>query len=305
MTTRRTRLSVTVLLIAAAFGVSGCANPAPSAPAASTFDSPDQAAAALFEAVQKDDQPALVALFGPESQELIWSGDAAADREGRDRFIERYTKMHRIGLDSENRTALVIGAENWPFPIPLTNAGGRWRFDTGAGKAEVLYRRVGRNEMNAIATCEELAAAEKEYFLRPHDGQPAQQYAQHMVSREGKRDGLFWQSAGDEESPIGSLLAFAGAEATAKDAREGRVPFHGYFYRLLKSDGAASFLVDGRMTRGFAFLAYPAEYRSSGVMTFVVGADGVVYEKDLGADGMTQATALTGVTVDGTWQPAR
>ena len=304
MTSRSIAIIGLVALVTSVAG--SCSKPAPQPAAQSAFDSPAQAGAALFEGVEKDDQPALLVLFGPNGKELIWSGDAAADRESRERFVDRYRKMHRIGFDSENRTALIIGAENWPFPIPLTNAGGKWRFDTDAGKSEVLYRRIGRNEMSAIATCEELAAAQKEYFSKPHDGQSAHEYAQHMVSSSGKHDGLFWESTTDtEDSPIGTLLAFAGAEATAKEAHEGRAPFHGYFYRLLKSDGTTSFIVDGKMTRGFAFIAYPSGYRSSGVMTFLVGPDGVVYQKDLGADGMSQAAELTGIALDRSWQPVR
>jgi hypothetical protein len=297
---------VASIAAAVALGLSAatCSKP-PEPPAPqSTFDSPSQAGAALFEAVQKDDAAALQAIFGPDGKDLVSSGDAAADHDLRQRFIDRYRKMHRIGLDADSRTALIIGAENWPFPISLTQDAGKWRFDTAAGKAEILYRRIGRNERGAIDTCEALAAAQKEYFGRPHDGQPARQYAQHMVSHDGRHDGLFWTSDGREESHVGSLLAFADAEATAKEAGQGRMPFHGYFFKLIKSGDGRSFIVDGKLTN-FAFLAYPAEYRSSGVMTLVVGSDGIVYQRDLGADTLSVAGSMSSVLLDGSWSRAR
>jgi len=288
---------VTFVLLA----VGGCAKPPAALPPPSAFDSAARAGAALFEALQKDDQPALLAMFGADGKEIFSSGDASEDHESHDRFIQNYKRMHRIGLDSENRTALIIGSNNWPFPIPLVNVDGKWRFDTASGKDELLYRRVGRNENSAIQTCRELVAAQKEYFGKPHDGQPAHQYAQHFVSKVGKHDGLFWQSAGVEESPIGPLLAFASAEEISREAHEGRMPFQGYYYRIVKSDRVGSYIVDGRMTRGFAFLAYPAEYRSSGVMTFLVGPNGIIYQKDLGADTVSQAGAIQSFEIDTSW----
>jgi Protein of unknown function (DUF2950) len=290
-------ISILVLICADA-----CTKPPAAPPPPSAFDSAAQAGAALFEAFQKEDQPALLAMFGADGKEIFSSGDASEDHDSHERFIQNYKKMHRIGLDSENRTALIIGANNWPFPIPLVNESGKWKFDTPAGKNEVLYRRIGHNENSALQICRELVAAQREYFGMPHDGQPAQQYAQRFVSNAGKHDGLFWQSSGGvEESPIGPLLAFASAEEVSREAHEGRMPFQGYYYRILKSGGARSYIVDGRMTGGFAFIAYPAEYRSSGVMTFIVGPNGIIYEKDLGADTVTQAGAIRTFEIDSTW----
>jgi hypothetical protein len=289
----------------------GCAKPAAPAVVQRTFESPAAAAAALFDAIQKDDQVALLAVFGPAGRELIQSGDPAEDKDSRAKFIEHYQKMHRIGLDANSRTALVIGAENWPFPIPLVNKDGTWSFDTEAGKREVLYRRVGRNEEDAIQICQQLVQAQREYFAAAHDGDTTHQYAQHFVSTPGHHDGLFWQdSDGGHESPIGPLLAFAGSEVAAKAEGAGRVPFHGYYFRILKAQGkdmpggAKSFIVNNRMTGGFGFVAYPAEYRSSGVMTFVVGPDGTVYQFDLGADGATRAKAMTELNHDANWSAA-
>jgi len=282
--------------------VTGCSHkPLPPAPP-SFFSTPAQAGAALFEALQKDDQPALLAMFGPDGKEIVSSGDAVEDHNSRERFISSYSKMHRIGLDAENRTALIIGVNNWPFPIPLIDDSGKWRFDTEAGKNEVLYRRIGRNENSAIQICRELVQAQHEYFNKPHDGNPPRQYAQHLVSNEGKHDGLFWKSSnGVEESPIGPLLAFAGAESASKEAHQGRMPFQGYFFRMLKSGNGKSYIVNGRMTGGFAFIAYPAEYRVSGVMTFMAGSDGIIYEKDLGGDTLSSASTLTDYGPDSSW----
>ena len=291
--------------------LSGCGkSPAPPA-VQTTFNSPASAAAALFEATQKDDQSALLALFGSDGRELIASGDPEEDKASRERFVESYQKMHRIGLDAENRTALFIGAQNWPFPIPLVNKDGQWSFDTEAGKREVLYRRVGRNESAAIQICQELVAAQKEYVAATHDGDAIHQYAQHFVSTPGRHDGLFWQAGnGDAESPIGPLLAFASSEITSKAEGAGPTPFHGYYFRMLRAQGkdmpggAKSFIANGHMTGGFGFLAYPAEYRSSGVMTLVVGPDGIVYQMDLGADSVTQAKAMTEVNLSALWTRA-
>lgn len=295
-------LSASVLL-------TGCAQPPAAPPAERTFASPAAAADALFDATQKNDEAALVAILGPDGLDLIVSGDPAEDKASRENFVQKYRKMHRIGLDAEDRTALFIGAENWPLPIPLVNTDGKWTFDTAAGKREVLYRRVGRNETMAIQIVQELVAAEREYFASGHDGAPAHEYAQHFVSTPGHHDGLFWQAGnGDAESLIGPLLAFAGSEIAAKAEGAGRVPFHGYYFRMLRAQGgdmpggAKSFIVNGRMTGGFGFLAYPAEYRSSGVMTFMAGPDGVVYQNDLGGEGAAQARATTELNINAAWK---
>ncbi len=302
------RLAVTPVLFAATASLAGCTQKPPAPPAKLMFDTPATAGAALFDAAQKNDDAALLQVFGPDAKDLVSSGDAAEDKTSRENFVEKYQKMHRIGLDGENRTALIVGAENWPFPIPLVENGGKWSFDTDAGKNEVLYRRIGRNEASAERTCQELVAAQREYFAKTHDGDTTHQYAQHLVSTAGKHDGLFWEAVkGDDESPIGPLLAFANSEAEAKEAHTGPVPFQGYFFRMLRAQGASvpggakSYIVNGKMTGGFAFLAYPAEYRSSGVMTFIVGPDGVVSQKDLGPDTTTQAKAVTAFDVDTTW----
>lgn len=292
MTNVTVRSSVVCLAVAALAAFPACSSPSKSAPTSErTFDSAAAAGDALFEATLRNDEAAMDAVLGPDAKDLVSSGDATADQNARDNFVAKYRQMHRIGLDRERRTVLYIGAENWPFPIPLVEHDNQWEFDTASGRQEILFRRIGRNEASAIQICEELAAAQEEYFAKSHDGGAPREYAQHFVSSPGKHDGLFWATTGDEaESPIGPLLAFATSEATSKEAHNGPTPFHGYYFRLLKAQGAAapggarSFIVDGKMTRGFAFLAYPAEYQSSGVMSFLIGPDRIVRQRNLGPD---------------------
>jgi hypothetical protein len=308
------RWKVCVLAVFSTAILTCCSAPPASPPPAAqkTFDSPWEAGDALFAAIQKDDQAAMLGVLGPDAKELISSGDPAEDKDSRDNFLKKYQQMHRIGLDADNRKALVIGSENWPLPIPLVSADGKWRFDTDAAKSEILFRRVGRNENAAIRICRELVAAEKEFFAATHDGDPIHQYAQHIVSTPGHHDGLFWQSAtGEAESPIGPLLAFAGSEITAKAEAAGPVPFNGYYFRMLRAQGASApggvkaYVVNDHMTGGFGFLAYPAEYRSSGVMTFMAGKSGIVYQQDLGKDTTGLARGMTEFDPDSTWEPTK
>jgi Protein of unknown function (DUF2950) len=204
----------------------------------------------------------------------------------------------------------VIGAENWPFPIPLVNNHGSWYFDTDAGKDEILFRRVGENEIAAMEACTALVDAQKAYFARP-TGALSKQFAQKLVSEEGRHDGLYWHGAYDEfASPISPLIANAAAHEPGSAAGFDPVPFHGYFFRILKSQGphapggAQNYIVNGKMTGGFAFVAYPAEYRSSGVMTFIVDESGTIYEKDLGPNTEKVAEAMNAYDPDSTWKHA-
>jgi len=258
-------------------------DPQPSPPQAGqeTFPSADLAAHALVNALHKDDQAALLKILGGDAKSIVSSGDDAEDKADRASFVAKFKRMHRFVMEPDGTTTtLYIGAENWPTPIPLVHKGDSWYFDTAAGKDEILYRRVGKNELTAIQVCGELVDAEKEYYPKPHDGD-ANQYAQKLYSDPGKHNGLYWQaSTGEKPSPIGPLVAQAGGDG---DSASQQQPFQGYYFQILKGEGRdQSYVVDGKMTRGFAFVAYPAEYRSSGVMTFVVNQDGVVYEKDLG-----------------------
>jgi Protein of unknown function (DUF2950) len=249
-----------------------------------TFSSPEEASKALYTAAQTNDGKALLELFGPDGKEIVNSGDDAEDARSRANFVKRYAEMSRLVKEPDGSVTLYIGDRNWPYPVPLVNQGSVWHFDTNAGKKEILFRRIGWNEASTIRICQELVAAQKEYYSKQNH-----EYAQKIFSDEGKHDGLYWKvSEGEPQSPIGPLVAWAVAEEYAESRGAGAVPYRGYYFHMLTrqgkgaTGGAKSYLVDGKMTQGFAFVAYPAEYRSSGVMTFLVGEDGVVYEKDLG-----------------------
>lgn len=272
-----------------------------------TFTSAGKASHALIGALKANDEPALLKILGPDGEEIVSSGDPVEDKENRAAFVQKYQQMHRLVTEPNGETTLYIGAENWPTPIPLEHKGNVWYFDTPAGKQEVLYRRVGRNELAVIQVCHELVDAEKEYYGQPHDGNSAHIYAEKFMSDPGKQDGLYWEaSSGQGESPIGPLVAEASAMGYSTDHKP--EPFHGYYFRILKGEkgtnGTHSYIEDGKMTGGFAFLAYPAEYRSSGVMAFIVDQNGSVYEKDLGKRTPETSKTLTVYSRDKTWRKA-
>jgi Protein of unknown function (DUF2950) len=269
-----------------------------------TFSSPEEASNALVSALQHNDEQALLEIFGPEGKRIVSSGDPTEDAQNRANFVKRYLEMHRLVREPDGTTTLYIGAENWPAPIPLVNKGKIWYFDTAAGEREILFRRIGRNEISAIRVCQELVAAQKEYYSTQQGV-----YAQQIFSDEGQHNGLYWKAAaGEPQSPIGPLVAAAVAEGYVKGQAGPPTPYRGYLFHILTSQGkdapggAKSYIVDGKMTEGFAFAAYPAEYRSSGVMTFIVGADGVVYQKDLGEKTETLGAALKEYNPDPSWQ---
>jgi hypothetical protein len=217
--------------------------------------------------------------------------------------------MHRIANEPDGTMTLYVGAENWPLPIPLVNKNGAWYFDTDSGRQEIVFRRIGKNELTAIQACYELVDAQKKYYAKPPQGGSANHYAQRFVSDEGKHNGLYWWGASDEfDSPLDPLIASAGKDNSQNKPNEDPMPFSGYYFRLLTGQGedapggAKSYIVNGTMTGGFAFVAYPAEYGSSGVMTFAVGQDGTVYQKDLGASTTDLATAMTQFDPDSTWE---
>lgn len=269
-----------------------------------TFSSPEDASAALFSAAQSNDEKALLDLLGQDGGEIVSSGDAVQDAQSRANFVEKYQEMHRLVKEPDGTITLYIGAKNWPTPIPLVDNGNAWYFNTDAGKQEILARRIGLNELSAIRICQELAAAEKEYHSTQNN-----EYARQIFSDPGKSNGLYWKaSAGHPESPIGPLVAWAVVEEYAKSRGEPPVPFRGYYFHILTRQGknapggAKSYLANGKMTEGFAIVAYPAEYRSSGVMTFVVGEDGVVYEKDLGKKTDILAVKMKEYDPTASWQ---
>ncbi len=275
-----------------------------------TYSSAAEASEALVTALQKEDEPSLLKVLGASTKDVLSSGDEAEDKQHRAQFVQKYRQMHRLVIEPDGLTTLYIGAENWPTPIPLVRKGASWYFDTAAGKGEILNRRVGENELTVIQVCGELVDAQKEYQSQQHDG-TERQYAQTILSDQGKHNGLYWKVAsGETASPLGPLVASAEREGYAENAGQKPQPFHGYYFRVLKGQGthapggSQSYVVDGRMTRGFAFLAYPAEYRSSGVMTFLVGQDGIVYEKDLGRRTEEVAKSFQRYDRDATWRKA-
>src|SRR6266852_1381625 len=271
-----------------------------------TFSSPDEASNALVTAAQSNDEEAMLDILGPDGKQIVSSGDETEDAQNRANFVQRYQEMHRLVDEPDGTTTLYIGAKNWPTPIPLVNKGSSWYFDTEAGKKEILYRRIGRNEISAIRVCQELVAAEKEYHSTQHN-----EYAQKILSDEGQHNGLYWTAAaGESQSPIGPLVASAFAEGYAKIRDGATTPYRGYYYHILTRQGkygpggAKSYIVNGKMTEGVAFVAYPAEYRSSGVMTFIVGLDGVVYQKDIGKKTDAHAKAMKEYNPNSSWQKA-
>jgi hypothetical protein len=273
-----------------------------------TFASPGDAVLALYNAVKSNNQPALNAIFGSNAGGILHTGDEVADKNMAAEFIRRYDQMHRVVVEPDQTVTLYIGADNWPLPIPIVkNNNGAWYFDTEAGAKEILYRRIGRNENDAIEVLYALVDAQREYFTTTHDGDKTKQYALKFLSDEGKRNGLYWKTSDNEApSPIGPLIVDAAAEGY--NLKPGQAaPFHGYYYRILTKQGPAArggtkdYLGNGQLTRGFAFVAYPAEYRNSGVVTFIVNQDGVVYEKDLGQDTAKIASAMTEFNPDQGW----
>ena len=273
-----------------------------------TFATPQDAGKALFDAVQSNGTADDLAVLGSSAAELVSSGDSVQDKNNREIFLKRFQQMNRWAPEGNGTETLYIGAENWPFPIPLKKtSAGQWYFDTKSGAQEILFRRIGKNEMEAIEVMENLANAQQDYFQQLHDGSTVHQYAQRILSEEGKQNGLYWKVDSDQpESPIGPLVAHATAQGYANAGGKPE-PFHGYFYHSLKAQGpnapggAKSYIVDGNMTGGFAFVAYPAEYRNSGVMTFLVDKNGVVFQKDLGPNTTEIGKAMTAYNPDKTW----
>jgi len=278
-------------------------------PGQRTFASAEDASRALFGAMQAQDEQAPLSILGPAGKDVLSSGDPEEDLDSRVSFVVKYQEMHRFVTEANGTVTLVVGAENWPCPIPLVNNHGSWYFDTPAGKDEILFRRIGKNEISAVDACRELVDAQKQYFARPPGDLP-KQFAQKLVSDEGGHNGLYWHGASDEfDSPINPLIAYARQNLPTDQVGE-HVPFNGYMFRILTSQGrhapggTKNYIVDGKMSAGFAFVAYPVEYRSSGVMTFIVDESGTIYEKDLGPNTTKLAQAMTAYDADSTWHKA-
>ena len=305
--------------------VAGCAaftltpawaqSPAPkaavSAPAAQrTFASPEAAAKALADAVRTVDGKAVLAVVGPASKSWLFSGDDVADREDWKNFLEAYDRKNAITKEGDAKATLVVGNADWPFPVPLVKKGDKWSFDIVAGREEVINRRVGRNELDTIETLRAIVDAQRIYASADPDGNGVASYATRFISTPGKKDGLYWQTkAGEPESPLGPLIGEAAGHGYKMNTQPSNPqPYQGYYYRMIMRQGksarggAYDYRVKGRLFGGFAVVAYPATYGVSGVKTFIVNHDGVVYEKDLGKATSTVAPALATFDPDKTWQ---
>jgi hypothetical protein len=272
-----------------------------------TFSSPEEGVKALMEATKKNDTKAMLAILGPEAKSLIESGDQVSDRAAGERFVKSYEESNKLVKSGDTQAVLEVGKDAWPFPIPLVKESAGWRFDTQEGKEEIINRRIGRNELDVIQVSLAFVDAEREYYQRDPDGDKLLQYAQKFISTKGKRDGLYWETkSGEQPSPLGPLVARARGEGY-KGAAGKPIPYHGYYYKILTGQGkdapggAYDYLVKGKMMGGFGMVAYPAQYGTSGIMTFIVNHDGVVYQKDLGAKTASVAQAMTKFNPDKTW----
>jgi hypothetical protein len=272
-----------------------------------TFKSPDDAVSALIAAAKSSDKKAVLTVFGADGEEIVSSGDPVNDVYQRTRFVEAYDAKHQIENDGDNKAILLIGDKDYPFPVPLVKKDGSWQFDTAAGLEEILFRRIGHDELDTIQTCLAYVDAQNDYAQLMHASIGKAVYAQRFISQPGKKDGLFWPTQpGENPSPLGELAAAAAAQGYKAGA--GHTPYHGYFYKILTEQGSAApggaydYVVRDRMIGGFALVAYPAAYRNSGVMTFQVNHDGTVYQKDLGPRTAQLAERMSEFNPDGTWK---
>jgi Protein of unknown function (DUF2950) len=271
------------------------------APAPKTFASPGEACAALFQAVQSDDEQGLQAIIGA-GKEVTSSSDDLEDKLERDGFVQKYQQMHRLVREPDKTIVLYVGAENWPFPFPLVAEKGRWHFDSRAGSDEVLYRRIGQNEAMTIGAFRLLVLAQQEHHATLRNESSVPEYATRFIGVKGSYNGLDWK----EDGAVPQALVRAGISDQAS-GDDSAVPYYGYYFRILTAQGkhapggVKSYISNGKMTGGFAFVAYPAEYRSSGVKTFMAGPDGIVYEKDLGPETIKIASSMTQYDPDRSW----
>jgi len=284
----------------------------PSAPTADasaqkTFETPQQAAEALIQAAERFDVPALLGIFGPEGKDFVSSADPVQDKNIAEAFAAMAHKKKAVSLDPKNpsQASLSVGDDDWPFPVPIVKKGGKWHFDSKAGHDEILFRRIGANELDAIQICRGFVEAQKEYASEVHDDSGINQYAQKILSTPGKKDGLYWQNAdGTPGGPISEGIARAIEEGYSASQRSS---YHGYYFKVLKGQGPAAplgqldYVIKGIMIGGFALVAVPAEYRVTGVKTFIVSYDGIVYEKDLGPDSLNIARNMERYNPDKTW----
>jgi hypothetical protein len=302
----RWRLTLMLVLYLLSMGAVGVAISA--AARQKSFLTPEEGVRGLIEAAQKNDTSTLLEILGPEAKSIVNTGDAVSDRESREHFVKMYEEAHTLVQSGDAKVVLQIGKDEWPFPIPLIKDSTGWRFDTQEGKAEIRNRRIGRNELDVIQVCLAFVDAQREYYRRNPLNSTLLQYASKFLSTKGKRDGLYWEAPDNEPpSPLGPLVAQARREGY-KSAAGKPVPYHGYYYKMLTGqgpdapDGAYDYVVRGKMIGGFALVAYPAQYGVSGIMTFIVNHDGVVYEKDFGPNTAATAQSMTKFNPDKTWK---
>jgi hypothetical protein len=303
------RLGVTVAVAGAFFAGALCGDSyavSKKATLQKTYSSSEEAAKALAAAVKAGDQAELLTILGPGAKQILSSGDEVADKAARERFVQAYEAKNRVVPESDRKAVLEVGDDAWPLPIPIVNTGKAWRFDTAAGKQEILNRRIGRNELSTIQVCLAYFDAQREYALK--DRGAGIQFAQKFASEPGKKDGLYWEAAaGEEQSPLGPFAAQAKSEGYTKKKSGERTPYHGYFFKILTAQGknatggAYSYVVNGKMIGGFALVAWPAEYGTSGIMTFIVNHEGVVYQKNLGKNTESAAVHMKAFDPDKSW----
>jgi hypothetical protein len=272
------------------------------------FDTPQQAAEALVDAAQRFDKVALVQIFGPESKDIIFNGEIAQDRQRASDFVAEAHEKESVSVDPRrgNRAFLLVGKEDWPFPVPIVKLGDKWFFDAKAGRREMLYRRIGSNELDAIDICHGYVDAQNEYALQKRDGYDVNQYAQRIISTPGKQDGLAWKNSdGTWGGPVGEKVAQAIEQGYTNKAE----PYHGYFFKVLKGQGPAAplgqmdFVVKGVMIGGFALVAAPAQYGVTGVKTFIVSNDGIVFQRDFGLATLGEFAKMERFNPDKSWTP--
>ena len=301
---RHARLAALGLLI---FVAAAAAQNVPAEQTQKRFATAEEAVQSVIKAAKADDRAELLAIFGTDAEEFLSSGDKVADRRARQVILVAVKEKWKLTSQGPNTKTLIIGNEEWPYPIPLVKDKGGWRFDTAAGREEVLYRRIGRNELSTIQACRVYLQAQKEYAAQSHDGKPAGLFAQKFGSQPGKQDGLYWKVGPSEDlSPLGEFAAQASSEGYSRS--DAPIPLHGYFFRVLTAQGPAapggakSYISNDEMKSGFGLVAYPADYRNSGVMTFIINQDGVIYERDLGEKTVQLASQITEYNPDKSWR---
>ena len=276
-----------------------------------SFSSAEEAVEAAMTAARNNNEKDMLAIFGAQAKELLFSSDAVADKQRREEFLAAYAESHRLVAEGQD-TILLVGKQDWPFPIPLVKRGNAWVFDTAKGKEEILNRRIGENELYTIKTLLAVVDAQREYALKNRDRDGLLEYAQKFVSEPGKKDGLYWEvKPGEPQSPLGPIMAQARSEGYKRETSSMAHAYHGYYYRILTAQGkdapggAYSYLVNGKMIGGFAVVAYPTEYGNSGVMTFVVNHDGNVFQKNLGKNTVANGKSMKEYNVDATWSEVK